>query len=135
MMNWIEGNWSDGFRCLVNHDGVFDNRMMYYSTEELWFTEWENGGPQYENPRSYEQFNPVAFVSKWQTPDAHRAQRAGLPNSLLAGHRGVYGAPASWHRRRKLLVFPDENHWVLKPANSVLWYLTVLGWLDEHLKK
>src|SRR5262249_29308328 len=59
MMNWIEGNWPDRFRCIVNHDGIFDNRMMYYSTEELWFPEWESGAPHYENPAAYEQFNPV----------------------------------------------------------------------------
>src|SRR5207237_4915136 len=67
MMNWIEGQWPDRFRCIVNHDGVFDNRMMYYSTEQLWFNEWENGGPYFENPQGHEKFNPVNFVSKWHT--------------------------------------------------------------------
>ena len=134
MMNWIQGNWSDRFRCIVNHDGVFDQRMMYYSTEELWFMEWENGGPQWEHPERYEKFNPVDFVSKWQTPMLviHSEQDFRIPYS-----QGI-GAFTALQRRgveSKLLVYPDENHWVLKPANSVLWYHTVMGWLDAHLKK
>jgi dipeptidyl aminopeptidase/acylaminoacyl peptidase len=133
MMNWIEGNWPDRFRCIVNHDGVFDQRMMYYSTEELWFNEWEFGGPYYQSPQGYEQFNPASFVSKWRTPMlvVHGEQDFRIPYS-----QGL-GAFTALQRRgieSRLLVFPDENHWVLKPANSVLWYHTVLGWLDEHLK-
>jgi dipeptidyl aminopeptidase/acylaminoacyl peptidase len=133
MMNWIEGNWPDRFRCIVNHDGLFDQRMMYYSTEELWFPEWEFGGPYYENPQGYEQFNPVNFVSKWRTPMlvVHGEQDFRIPYS-----QGL-GAFTALQRRgveSKLLVFPDENHWVLKPADSVLWYHTVLEWLDTHLK-
>jgi dipeptidyl aminopeptidase/acylaminoacyl peptidase len=134
MMNWIEGNWPDRFRCIVNHDGVFDQRMMYYSTEELWFMEWENGGPQYAHPEAYEKFNPIDFVSKWQTPMliVHSEQDFRIPYS-----QGI-GAFTALQRRNiesRLLVFPDENHWVLKPANTVLWYHTVMAWLDAHLKK
>ena len=133
MMNWIEGNWPDRFRCIVNHDGLFDQRMMYYSTEELWFPEWEFGGPYYENPQGYEQFNPVDFVSRWRTPMLviHGEQDFRIPYP-----QGVAAFTALQRRgvESKLLVFPDENHWVLKPANSVLWYHTVLGWLDTHLK-
>ena len=134
MMNWIEGNWPDRFRCIVNHDGVFDQRMMYYSTEELWFAEWENGGVQYEHPENFEKFNPVDFVSRWHTPMLviHSEQDFRIPYS-----QGI-GAFTALQRRNiesQLLEFPDENHWVLKPANSVLWYHTVMGWLDEHLKK
>jgi dipeptidyl aminopeptidase/acylaminoacyl peptidase len=134
MMNWIEGNWPDRFRCIVNHDGVFDQRMMYYSTEELWFMEWENGGAQYEHPEPYEKFNPIDFVSNWRTPMLviHSEQDFRIPYS-----QGI-GAFTALQRRNvesRLLVFPDENHWVLKPANSVLWYHTVMGWLDEHLKR
>ena len=134
MMNWIEGNWPDRFRCIVNHDGVFDQRMMYYATEELWFMEWENGGTQYEHPQGYEKFNPVDFVSKWQTPMLiiHSEQDFRIPYP-----QGIAAFTALQRRNveSKLLVFPDENHWVLKPANSVQWYHTVMGWLDEHLKK
>jgi dipeptidyl aminopeptidase/acylaminoacyl peptidase len=133
MMNWIEGNWPERFRCIVNHDGLFDQRMMYYATEELWFPEWEFGGPQYEVPENYEHVNPVDFVAKWRTPMLviHGQQDFRIPYT-----QGI-GAFTALQRRgieSKLLLFPDENHWVLKPANSVLWYHTVLGWLDAHLK-
>jgi dipeptidyl aminopeptidase/acylaminoacyl peptidase len=133
MMNWIEGHWPERFRCIVNHDGVFDQRMMYYATEELWFPEWEFGGPQYENPQAYEAANPADSVANWRTPMLviHGEQDFRIPYS-----QGL-GAFTALQRRgieSRLLVFPDENHWVLKPANSVQWYHTVLGWLDSHLK-
>ncbi len=130
MVNWIAGNWPDRFRCLVNHDGVFDERMMYYSTEELWFPEWEHGGPYWANPEGYEKHNPARFVESWRTPmlvvhgarDYRVPETQGLAAFTAAQRRGV---PS------ELLVFPDENHWVLKPANSVLWHETVLGWLER----
>jgi dipeptidyl aminopeptidase/acylaminoacyl peptidase len=133
MINWIAGNWPDGFRCLVNHDGVFDQRMMYYSTEELWFAEWENGGTYFDNPHGYEEFNPVNLVARWATPmlvihgqqDFRIPYTQGLATFTALQRRGI---------ESKLLIFPDENHWVLKPANSLLWYSAVLDWLDAHLK-
>jgi dipeptidyl aminopeptidase/acylaminoacyl peptidase len=133
MMNWIEGNWSDGFRCIVNHDGVFDNRGMYYATEELWFNEWENGGPYFKAAAKHEQFNPVNFVTNWKTPmlvvqgdkDFRIPTAQGLGTFTALQRQGI---PS------KLMVFPDENHWVLKPANSVLWHHTVIDWLDTYLK-
>jgi dipeptidyl aminopeptidase/acylaminoacyl peptidase len=133
MMNWIQGNWADGFKCIVNHDGVFDVRGMAYSTEEQWFTDWENGGAQFNVPDNYERFNPVNFVSKWKTPmlvvqgdlDFRIPTAQGLSAFTALQRRGI---------ESKLLVFPDENHWVLKPSNSLLWHHTVLGWLDQHIK-
>jgi dipeptidyl aminopeptidase/acylaminoacyl peptidase len=134
MMNWIEGNWSDGFKCIVNHDGVFDTRGMAYSTEEQWFTDWENGGPYFTVPEKHERFNPVLHVNKWKTPmlvvqgdlDFRIPTAQGLSTFTALQRRGI---------ESKLLVFPDENHWVLKPANSVLWHHTVVNWLDGHLKQ
>jgi dipeptidyl aminopeptidase/acylaminoacyl peptidase len=133
MMNWIEGNWPDRFRCIVNHDGLFDQRMMYYSTDELWFPEWEFGGPHFENPQGYEQFNPVNFVTKWRTPllVIHGEQDFRVPYTQGLA---AFTAAQRLGLESKLVMFPQENHWVLKPANSVLWYHTVLGWLDAHLK-
>jgi len=134
MMNWIEGNWPDRFRCLVNHDGLFDQRMMYYSTEELWFSEWEFGGrPYFENPAGFERFNPVNDVAKWRTPmlvvhgeqDFRIPYDQGLATFTALQRRGI---------ESRLLVFPNENHWVLKPANSLQWYATVLDWLDGHTR-
>jgi dipeptidyl aminopeptidase/acylaminoacyl peptidase len=133
MMNWIQGNWTDGFKCIVNHDGVFDNRSMYYGTEELWFNEWENGGSYFAVPEKHEKFNPVHHVMKWKTPMLviHGEKDYRIPVS-----QGI-GAFTALQRQgvdSKLLVFPDENHWVLKPANSVLWHRTVIDWLDGYLK-
>ncbi|MES2015610.1 MAG: S9 family peptidase [Pseudomonadota bacterium] len=133
MMNWIAGNWNDGFRCLVNHDGVFDQRGMAYATEELWFTEWENGGTYYDKPAQYEKFNPVHFVKNWKTPmlvvqgdlDFRIPTSQGLGTFSALQRKGI---------ESKLIMFPDENHWVLKPANSVQWHHNVNAWLDQHLK-
>jgi len=133
MMNWIAGNWNDGFRCLVNHDGVFDSRGMAYSTEEQWFTDWENGGAYFNVPENHERFNPVHHVNKWKTPmlviqgdlDFRIPTAQALGTFTALQRRGIDS---------QLLVFPDENHWVLKPANSVQWHRTVLKWLDGYLK-
>ncbi|MDQ2821144.1 MAG: S9 family peptidase [Pseudomonadota bacterium] len=133
MMNWIEGNWPDGFKCIVNHDGVFDARGMAYASEEQWFTDWESGGAYFDVPQNHERFNPVNFVNKWKTPmlvvqgdlDFRIPTTQGLGTFTALQRRGI---------ESKLLVFPDENHWVLKPGNSLLWHHTVLGWLDQHLK-
>ena len=132
MVNWIAGNWPERFACLVNHDGVFDQRSMYYSTEELWFPEWEQGGPYYEKPEEHEKFNPARFVTRWRTPmlvihgeqDFRVPLEQGLATFTALQRRGI---------ESRLLVFPDENHWVLKPANSVLWHQTVFDWLARHL--
>jgi dipeptidyl aminopeptidase/acylaminoacyl peptidase len=134
MQNWIAGNWSDRFKCIVNHDGIFDTRSMYYSTEELWFTEWENGGPYYDNAETHERFNPANFVKNWRTPMLviHGEQDFRVPDT-----QGISTFTALQRRgiESKLVYFPDENHWVLKPANSILWYTTVLDWLDAHARQ
>jgi len=132
MINWIAGKWSDAFKCLVNHDGVFDTFGMGYSTEELWFTEWENGGTPWENPRGYQEFNPANHVADWKTPmlvvqgdrDFRIPTAQGLSTFTALQRRGI---------ESRLVVFPEENHWVLKPANSLQWHNEVFGWLDRHL--
>ncbi len=132
MINWIAGNWPDRFRCLVNHDGVFDMRSMYYATEELWFPEWEHGGPYWMNPEGHEKHNPVLHVDKWKTPMlvVHGANDYRIPESQgLAAFTALQrqGIPS------RLLFFPDENHWVLKPNNSIQWHEQVLRWLEQWL--
>ncbi|HWM89272.1 MAG TPA: S9 family peptidase [Thermoanaerobaculia bacterium] len=130
MINWIASQWPDPFRCLVNHDGILDERMMYYATEEIWFPEWEHGAPQYEDPQAFEKFNPVNHVARWTKPmlvihgslDYRIPEGQGLGTFNALQRRGV---PS------KLLVFPDENHWVLRPGNALLWHETVLGWLGQ----
>ena len=132
MINWIAGNWQDTFKCLVNHDGVFDNRFMTYSTEELWFDEWEQGGVQYEKPDNFEKHNPINYVKNWKTPmlvvhsaqDFRVTQDQGIAAFTALQRRGV---PS------ELLTFPDENHWVLKPQNSIQWHETVNAWLKRWI--
>jgi dipeptidyl aminopeptidase/acylaminoacyl peptidase len=134
MTNWIAGQWPDGFKCLVQHDGVFDARAMAYETEELWFDEWEHGGTYYDVPEEYEKWNPVNHVAKWKTPmlvitsekDFRIPYTQGIASFTALQRRGI---PS------QLLVFPDENHWVLKGANSVQWYGTVFDWMKTYLKK
>ncbi|WP_435876829.1 prolyl oligopeptidase family serine peptidase [Sphingomonas quercus] len=131
MTNWIAGNWPDRFKCLVTHAGVFDARGMAYQTEELWFDEWEHGGrPYYEAPADYERWNPVNMVDRWQTPMLviHGEKDFRIPYT-----QGI-GAFTALQRRNipsRLVVFPDENHWVLKPRNSLQWHEEVLGWLKR----
>ena len=132
MVNWIAGNWNEPWKCLVNHDGVFDQRMMGYATEELWFTEWEQGGTPYDVPKNYEKFNPVNHVDRWRVPMLviHGQQDFRIPVE-----QGIAAFTALQRKgiESKFLYFPDENHWVLKPQNSVLWHETVNGWLKAHI--
>jgi dipeptidyl aminopeptidase/acylaminoacyl peptidase len=130
MMNWIAGQWPDRFKCIVSHDGIFDTRSMYYSTEELWFPEWENGGPEYRNPAAYAGQNPIDYVTRWKTPTLviHGQLDYRVPD---AQGLGAFTALQRQGIPSELLYFPNENHWVLKPADSIQWYDTVLGWLDR----
>ena len=133
MINWIAGNWNDGFQCLVNHDGILDERMGYFDTEELWFPEWEHKGTPWENPEGYGKHSPINHVAKWKTPmmvihggqDFRVVETQGLGTFTALQRKGI---PS------KLLYFPDENHWVLKPANSLQWHEQVLAWLDQWTK-
>ncbi|MGB9005793.1 MAG: S9 family peptidase [Candidatus Aminicenantales bacterium] len=133
MINWIAGAWPDRFRCLVAHDGNLDERSAYYDTEELWFPEWDHQGTPWSNPAGYEKHNPEKLVKNWKTPmlvvhsalDFRVVETQGLSTFTALQRRGI---PS------KLLYFPDENHWVLKPQNSLLWHETVIGWLDRWLK-
>ncbi|TDB28228.1 S9 family peptidase [Stenotrophomonas sp. ATCM1_4] len=132
MVNWIAGNWNEPWKCLVNHDGVFDQRAMGYATEELWFTEWEQGGTPYDVPQNYEKFNPVNHVANWKKPmlvvqgqlDYRIPVEQGLATFTALQRQGI---------ESKFLYFPDENHWVLKPHNSVKWHDTVNDWLKQHI--
>jgi dipeptidyl aminopeptidase/acylaminoacyl peptidase len=130
MINWIAGQWPDRFKCLVSHDGIFDNRTMYYSTEELWFPEHEFSAPEYQNPAAYAKFNPIDYVAKWKTPMLviHGQQDYRVPDSQGLS---VFTALQRRGIPSELLYFPNENHWVLKPADSIQWYDTVLAWLDR----
>jgi dipeptidyl aminopeptidase/acylaminoacyl peptidase len=128
MVNLIAGVWNEPWRCLVSHDGNLDERFAYFATEELWFPEWEHGGTPWDNPAGYARHNPVDHIASWRVPtlvihgalDFRVSEVEGLAMFTALQRRGV---PS------RLLHFPDENHWVLKPENSVLWHETVLDWL------
>ncbi|MCM8556341.1 alpha/beta hydrolase family protein [Sphingomicrobium sediminis] len=130
MMNWIAGNWSDRFDCLINHNGLFDMRAFYYSTEELWFPRWDMGGSYAENPEMYERWNPVNHVDNWQTP---MLVVLGLKDYRVPYTQGLGAFTALQERDipSKLLVFPDENHWVLNGENSIRWHNEVEEWMDR----
>ncbi|GAB2497773.1 S9 family peptidase [Pseudoxanthomonas sangjuensis] len=132
MVNWIAGNWNQPWKCLVSHDGVFENHAMGYATEELWFSEWENGGTPYDNPDGYQKFNPANHVKDFRVPmliihgqqDFRIPVEQGIALFTALQRKGV---------ESKFLYFPDENHWVLKPQNSILWHDTVNAWLKQHI--
>ena len=130
MINWIAGNWNGPWKCLVSHDGIFDNRAVGYSTEELWFSEWENGGTAYEHPENYERFNPADHVAAWSKPELviHSARDYRLP---LEQGIGAFTALQRKGVPSELLTFPDENHWVVKPQNLVQWHDTVFAWMKR----
>jgi len=130
MVNLIAGVWNEPWRCLVSHDGNLDERFAYFATEELWFPEWEHGGTPWENPAGYATHNPADHIGDFRVPtlvihgalDYRVSEVEGLAMFTALQRRGV---PS------RFLHFPDENHWVLKPENSVLWHDTVLEWLDR----
>jgi dipeptidyl aminopeptidase/acylaminoacyl peptidase len=133
MVNWIAGQWAERFDCLVQHDGIFDTRSFYYATEELWFPRWDFGGTYSQARETYEKWNPANHVDNWKTPmlvvtgelDFRVPYTQGLQSFTALQERGI---PS------QLLVFPDENHWVLGAKNSLQWHQTVFAWLDRWLK-
>lgn len=136
MVNWIEGHNDDPrfqFKVLVSHAGVYNLVSMYGATEELWFTDWEFKGTPWDNPEMYARWSPNMFVKNFKTPllvvhgelDYRVPVGEGLQLFTALQRRGVDS---------KLLYFPDEGHWILKPQNSALWYNTVLDWFSKYLK-
>ena len=129
MMNWIAGNWPDRFDCLINHAGVFDLRAMALSTEELWFDQWDHGGNWWSRPNP-EKWNPVNKIANWKTPTLfiHGEKDFRIPytQSIMP-----FTVSQEMEIPSKLLIFPDENHWVLKGKNSVQWYRTVFDWMGR----
>jgi dipeptidyl aminopeptidase/acylaminoacyl peptidase len=133
MANWILGH-TNRFKCIVSHDGMFNTESAYGTTEELWFPEWEFKGPPWKNREMYQKFSPHLFVDKFKTPTlvVHGQNDYRLDVSegfQLFTTLQRLGIPS------KMLYFPDEGHWVLKPQNSRLWYKTVNDWVDQWCKR
>jgi len=133
MMNWIEGNWPGAFRCLVNYAGPFDTRSMYYQTDEMWLDEFEFGGPQFVNPAGFEKHNPLLHVAKWRTPMlvGHGEQDFNVPyDQGIAAFTALQRVGVA----SRLLIFPQEGHFIVKPRDSLQWHHEAIAWLDRWLK-
>jgi len=136
MMNWIEGHmeaFQYSFKTLVCHDGSFNLFAMYLSTEELWFPEWEYGGPFWDSFQQYEQFSCDNYIKNFKTPmlviHGEKDYRLDFGQGLM-----VFTALRRMGVPAKLVLFPDEGHFILKPQNSRFWHQTIFDWLGEHLK-
>jgi dipeptidyl aminopeptidase/acylaminoacyl peptidase len=135
---YLAGIHNHRFKTFIAHDGVFDLKSMYGTTDELWFTNWENGGAYWEKDnaaaqKSYSQFSPSNMVDKWDTPiliiEGGKDYRVPLEQAQQAFQaaqlRGI---------KSRFLYFPDENHWVTAPQNSLVWQHEFFKWLAETLK-
>jgi len=134
---WLAGHHDGRFKCFIAHDGIFNLEQQFVETEEMWFPQWDLGGPYWEKndiTRSTYATSPHLFADKWDTPilcihgekDYRILYSQAVSAFQAARLRGV---------QAELLLFPDENHWVLKPQNGILWQRTYFNWLDKWLKK
>ena len=134
---WLAGHHDKRFKAFIAHDGIFNMEMQYLETEEKWFANWDMGGAYWDKSNKIAQRtfanSPHLFVDKWDTPilcihgekDYRILANQGMAAFDAAKMRGV---------EAQLLIFPDENHWVLKPQNGILWQRTFFAWLDKYLK-
>ena len=134
---WLAGNHDKRFKCFIAHDGIFNTQQQYLETEEMWFPNWDMGSAPWVKPggemqKVYSE-SPHMFVDKWDTPilcihgqKDFRIEYTQAESAFNAAR--LRGIPA------QLLLFPDENHWVLKPQNAILWQRTFFRWLDKWLK-
>lgn len=131
----LAGMHNNRFKSFIAHDGLFDLKSWYGTTEELWFANWDIGGPYWRQPTpaSYEKFNPSNFVNKWNTPimivQGGQDFRVGIEQGLQA-----FAAAQLHNVKSKLVYFPNENHWVIHPQNGIAWQREFFNWLDETLK-
>jgi len=133
MILWIAGH-TNRFKVLVDHDGVFNAASMSGSTEELWFTDWEFGGPLYKTRELYEKWSPLNHVSDWKTPLMVVHGQLDYRVDLSEGYQ-AFTAAKRMGLDAKFLYFPDEGHWVLRPRNRRIWWGTVLDWLEGYLRE
>lgn len=134
---WLAGHHDKRFKAFISHDGIFNMEMQYLETEEMWFANWDMGGAYWDKQNATAQktfaASPHRFVDKWDTPilciHGEKDYRILANQGMAAFNAAVLrGIPA------ELLIYPDENHWVLKPQNGILWQRTFFEWLDMWLK-
>ncbi len=132
MINWFQAKIPGRFRTLITHSGEFNATSTYGTTDELWFDEWEHGIP-WENPDAFEEFSPHRYAKNFKTPmlilHGERDFRVPVTEALQ-----MFTALQRQGIPSKLVTFPNENHWILKPANSAFWHTTVFEWLASYLK-
>lgn len=131
MVNWIEGH-TDRFNVLVSHDGIFNQETMSYMTEELWFDIWEHGGMPHDGHETFLKFSPHMYVQNFKTPMLVIQGEQDFRCPVSEGV-SLFTALKVMNVPSRFLYFPDEGHWVLKPANSEVWYTEILKFIDEHI--
>jgi dipeptidyl aminopeptidase/acylaminoacyl peptidase len=133
MTNWILGH-TDRFKCIVTHDGMFNSSSAWGTTEELWFNEWEFKGTPYTNRAMYDKWSPHMYATNFKTPTLVVHGQLDYRLDVSEGFQ-LFTTLQRQNIPSKMLYFPDEGHWVLKPQNSQLWYKTVNDWVDQWTKK
>jgi dipeptidyl aminopeptidase/acylaminoacyl peptidase len=133
MANWILGH-TNRFKCIVSHDGMFNTESAWGTTEELWFNEWEFRGTPYTNRDLYRKWSPHLSTTSFKTPTLVVHGQLDYRLDVSEGYQ-LFTTLQRLEIPSKMLYFPDEGHWVLKPQNSRLWYETVNGWVDQWVKK
>ena len=131
--NWILGH-TDRFKCIVTHDGMFNSTSAWGTTEELWFNEWEFKGTPYTNRAMYDKWSPHMYATNFKTPTLVVHGQLDYRLDVSEGFQ-LFTTLQRQNIPSKMLYFPDEGHWVLKPQNSQLWYKTVNAWVDQWTKK
>ena len=133
MANWILGH-TNRFKCVVSHDGMFNAESAYGATEELWFNDWEFKGPPWNNREMYRKWSPHEYAKNFKTPTLVVHGQLDYRLDVSQGF-DLFTTLQRLKVPSKMLYFPDEGHWVLKPQNSRLWYKTVNEWVDQWCKK
>jgi dipeptidyl aminopeptidase/acylaminoacyl peptidase len=133
MANWVLGH-TDRFKCIVSHDGMFNSESAWGTTEELWFNEWEFKGTPYSNREMYRKWSPHLAADHFKTPTLVIHGQLDYRLDVSEGFQ-LFTTLQRMSVPSKMLYFPDEGHWVLKPQNSQLWYKTVNDWVDQRVGK
>jgi dipeptidyl aminopeptidase/acylaminoacyl peptidase len=130
---WLAGNHNNRFKTFISHCGIFNADMMYTTTEEMFFVDWDMEGPYWEHPNNQYAFSPHLFVDNWDTPMMviHSEKDFRIPYTQ---GMGAFNAARIKDLPAKFLYFPEENHWVLSAQNGILWQREFAGWLDQWLK-
>jgi dipeptidyl aminopeptidase/acylaminoacyl peptidase len=130
MMNWFQGH-TDKFKTLISHCGVYNFDSMYATTDELWFDEWEHGGPPWDKAESYQKFSPHRYAKNFKTPMLIIQNDLDFRVPVSEGQQ-LFTTLQRLGIPSKMINFPDEGHWVLKPANSAYWHREVFAWLKKY---